>query len=149
MFSSVRPHRQQPTRLLCPWESPGKNTGVGCHFLLHYPDKSIFITLTKDLTQNKFTPEHHLSSVSGNEAKLFRCLGCGALIIRPSVSFFLSQGAWNLFIVGTFLGGPPWQPKCPCVYKTLISSIFNHMKTCWGSYRSFPGQTQYIVFLEK
>ena len=31
---SVRPHRQQPTRLLCPWDSPGKNTRVGCHFLL-------------------------------------------------------------------------------------------------------------------
>ena len=31
---SVRPHRQQPTRLRCPWDSPGKNTGVGCHFLL-------------------------------------------------------------------------------------------------------------------
>ena len=28
------PHRQQPTRLRCPWDSPGKNTGVGCHFLL-------------------------------------------------------------------------------------------------------------------
>ena len=32
--NSVRPHRQQPTRLLRPWDSPGKNTGVGCHFLL-------------------------------------------------------------------------------------------------------------------
>ena len=31
---SVRSHRQQPTRLLCPWDSPGKNTGVSCHFLL-------------------------------------------------------------------------------------------------------------------
>ena len=31
---SVRPHRRQPTRLCCPWDSPGKNTGVGCHFLL-------------------------------------------------------------------------------------------------------------------
>ena len=31
---SVRPHRRQPTRLLCPWDSPGKNAGVGCHFLL-------------------------------------------------------------------------------------------------------------------
>ena len=30
---SVQPHRQQPTRLLCPWDSPGKNTEVGCHFL--------------------------------------------------------------------------------------------------------------------
>ena len=31
---SVRPHGLQPTRLLHPWDSPGKNTGVGCHFLL-------------------------------------------------------------------------------------------------------------------
>ena len=34
MSNSVRPHRQQPTRLCHPWDSPGKNTGVGCHFLL-------------------------------------------------------------------------------------------------------------------
>ena len=32
---SVRPHRRQPTRLPRPWDSPGKNTGVGCHCLLH------------------------------------------------------------------------------------------------------------------
>ena len=36
MSDSVQPQRQQPTRLLCPWDSPGKNTGVGCHFLLQY-----------------------------------------------------------------------------------------------------------------
>jgi len=30
----VQPHRWQPTRLPCPWDSPGKNTGVGCHFLV-------------------------------------------------------------------------------------------------------------------
>ena len=34
MSNSVRPHRGQPTRLSRPWDSPGKNTGVGCHFLL-------------------------------------------------------------------------------------------------------------------
>ena len=32
--NSVRPHRRQPTRFPRPWDSPGKNTGVGCHFLL-------------------------------------------------------------------------------------------------------------------
>ena len=32
--NSVYPHRRQPTRLPRPWDSPGKNTGVGCHFLL-------------------------------------------------------------------------------------------------------------------
>ena len=34
MSDSVRPHRWQPMRLPRPWDSPGKNTGVGCHFLL-------------------------------------------------------------------------------------------------------------------
>ena len=34
LCDSVQPHRRQPTRLPRPWDSPGKNTGVGCHFLL-------------------------------------------------------------------------------------------------------------------
>ena len=34
MSDSMRPHRRQSIRLLCPRNSPGKNTGVGCHFLL-------------------------------------------------------------------------------------------------------------------
>ena len=33
MSDSVPPHRRQPTRLCRPWDSPGKNTGVGGHFL--------------------------------------------------------------------------------------------------------------------
>ena len=32
----MRPHRRQPTRLPCPWDSPGKYTGVGCHFVLQW-----------------------------------------------------------------------------------------------------------------
>ena len=34
MSDSVWPYRRQPTRFPCPWDSPGKNTGVGCHVLL-------------------------------------------------------------------------------------------------------------------
>ena len=37
---SLRPHGLWPTRLLCLWNSPGKNTGVGCHFFL----QGIFLT---------------------------------------------------------------------------------------------------------
>ena len=37
---TLRPHRRQPTRLPRPWDSPGKNTGVACHFLL----QEIFLT---------------------------------------------------------------------------------------------------------
>ena len=43
MSDSVRPQRRQPTRLPHPWDSPGKNTGVDCHFLLqgNLPDPGI------------------------------------------------------------------------------------------------------------
>ena len=34
MSDSVQPHRRQTTMLLRPWDSPGKNAGVGCHFLI-------------------------------------------------------------------------------------------------------------------
>ena len=37
---SSRPHGLKPTRLLCPWDSPGNNTGVGCHALL----QGVFLT---------------------------------------------------------------------------------------------------------
>ena len=40
MSDSLWPHGLLPTRLICPWNSPGKNTGVGCHFLL----QGIFLT---------------------------------------------------------------------------------------------------------
>ena len=37
---SLRPYELLPTRILCPWDSPGQNTGVGCHFLL----QGVFLT---------------------------------------------------------------------------------------------------------
>ena len=42
-----RPHGLQPTRLLCPWDFPGKSTGVGCHCLLrsHYPTSLLISVL--------------------------------------------------------------------------------------------------------
>ena len=41
----LRPHGLWPTRLLCPWDYPGKNTGVGFHFLL----QGIFLTQGSNL----------------------------------------------------------------------------------------------------
>ena len=44
------PHELQPTRFFCPWDFPGKNTGVGCHFLL----QGIF--LPRDRTRQPYLP---------------------------------------------------------------------------------------------
>ena len=81
MSNSVRPHRQQPTRLPRPWDSPGKNTGVGCHFLL----QGIF--LTQGLNSHLFScigrqvlyHQHHLGSLYN---KLLQLLKCAITLIK-------------------------------------------------------------------
>ena len=52
MSDSVRPYRQQPTWLCSPWYSPGKNTGVGCHFLL----QCMKVKSESEVTQSCPTP---------------------------------------------------------------------------------------------
>ena len=41
VYDSSRPHGLQPTRLLRPWDFPGKSTGVGCHCLLHFTTEQL------------------------------------------------------------------------------------------------------------
>ena len=52
MSDSVRPHRRQLTRLPRPWDSPGKNTGVGCHFLL----QCMKVKSESEVSQSCLTP---------------------------------------------------------------------------------------------
>ena len=81
-FSRVRlcgPHRWQPTRLPRPWDSPGKNTGAGCHFLL----QGIF--LTQESNPGLFNCRqilYHLSH-EGNLASS-KCLQPGSRILRSA-----------------------------------------------------------------
>ena len=75
MSDSVRPHRRQPTRLPCPWDSLGKNTGVGCHFLL----QCMQVKSESEVTQ--------LCPTQPDNAVLFICL---------FLIFFLG-GMWTIF----------------------------------------------------
>ena len=45
MSNSVQTHGEEPTKLFCPWDSPGKNTGVGCYVLLQeiFPTQHLYI----------------------------------------------------------------------------------------------------------
>ena len=56
MSDSVRPHRQQPTRLSHPWDSPGKNSGVGCHF----PLQCMKVKSESEVTQLCLTLSDHM-----------------------------------------------------------------------------------------
>ena len=76
---SVRPHRWQPIRLLCSWDSPGKNTGVGCHFLLnacmHAKSLQSCLTLCDPMD---YSPPG--SSVHGDSPGKNTGVGCHALL---------------------------------------------------------------------
>ena len=56
MSHSVRPQRCKPTRLPRPWDSPGKNTGVGCHFLL----QCMKVKSESEVAQSCLTPSDHM-----------------------------------------------------------------------------------------
>ena len=86
----VRPHRRQPTRLPRPWDSQGKDTGVGCRFLLH----CMKVKSESEVTQSCLTPSNPMecslpgSSIQGifqarvlewgaiafSEPTLYKCL---------------------------------------------------------------------------
>ena len=55
MSDSSRPHGLQPTRFLCPWDFPGKSTGVGCHYLLWKKTYRWLTNTWKDAQHHSFT----------------------------------------------------------------------------------------------
>ena len=96
---SVRPHRWQPTRLPRPWDSAGKNTGVGCHFLLQcmkVKSESEVAQLCPTL-QDPMDCSLPASSVHG----IFqaRVLEWGAIAFSVVWAYILSihpSGSWNM-----------------------------------------------------
>ena len=102
---TLRPHRQQPTRLRRPWESPGKNTGVGCHFLL----QCMTVKSESEVAQSCPTVSHPMdcslpaSSIAHSKGCLFTFL-IVSFIVQKHLSLIRS----HLFIfafVSNILGG--------------------------------------------
>ena len=93
MSDSVRPHGRQPTRLPRPWDSPGKNTGVGCHFLL----QCMKVKSESEIAQLCPTPSDLMDcSLSGSSVHgIFqaRVLEWGATAFSPGVQGW--SKLWN------------------------------------------------------
>ena len=101
MSDSVQPHRQQPTRLPRPWDSPGKNTGVGCHCLL----QCMKVKSESEVAQSCPTLSNPMdrsfpgSSIHG----IFqaRVLECGAIAFSDP---YMTTGKTIALIKQTFVG---------------------------------------------
>ena len=116
---SVRPHRWQPTRLLCPWDSPCKNTGVGCHFLLQlFWSTSLQLGTIRcsRLTLDIYCLRHRVSSLSNHP--WFFSLKNDVINLDPGGI----QGSLTICPLS-------WQSK-----KMYVSKL-----TCWGPALVDPG----------
>ena len=92
----MRPHRLQPTRLLHPWDSPGKNAGVSCHFLL----QCMKVKSESDVAQPCMTLRDPMdcSLQSSSVRGIFQARILEWVAISPSREIFPTQGL-NLHIL--------------------------------------------------
>ena len=121
MSDSVQPHRQPPTRLPYPWDSPGKNTGVGCHFLL----QCMKVKSESEVSQSRPTLSDPMDcSLPGSSIHgIFqaRVLEWGAIVWSSnSISGYLSKGQENtnleryvfpIFITALFSVAKTWNTR--------------------------------------
>ena len=117
MSNSLRPHGPQPTRLLCPWDFPGKSTGVGCHFLL----QRIFPTQGSNLgllhcRQRLYHLSHHCFPLVSFTLVISQHL-CRGFSITP-VSCFTSRDEM-------------WSPEPGCLEHSLACSVQDGLKDLW------------------
>ena len=97
MSDSVRPHKWQPIRLPRPWDSPGKNTGVGFHFLL----ECMKVKSEREVAQSCPTPSDPMDcSLPGSSAHgIFqaRVLESGAIAFSVSKSMHMLNIKVNIW----------------------------------------------------
>ena len=139
MSNSVLPHRRQPTRLPRPWDSPGKNTGVGCHFLL----RCMKVRSESEVAQSCPTPSDPMDcSLQGSSVHgMFqaRVLEWGVIAFSPALRNIplIVQVSFNL---------PPDQMDRPLT--TAYEALKTQMMVQWlrlctpsaGGLGSIPGQ---------
>ena len=117
MSDSVRPHKRQLTRLPHPWDSPGKNTGVGCHLLL----QCIKVKSEREVAQSCLIHSDPMdcsppgSSIHGIfQARVLEWVAISTpdtsttedcFWFGPASSFFLKQFVMAKFVLNTFWPG--------------------------------------------
>ena len=128
MSDSVRPHRRQPTRLHSPWDSPGKNTGVGCHFLL----QCMKVKSESEVTQSCLTfhnpMDRSLPGSSIHEIFQARVLEWGAIAFSNPTIYLMSFPFGCLICISDFTVPTDLSPDLPpqtSTNPTLFQSSFH------------------------
>ena len=119
LVASLWLHELWPARLLCPWDSPGKNTGVGCHFLL----QEIFLT-------QELNP-HLLHLLFGS--LFFTTVPPGEPIPLADIRPQFNRPPWSV----VHIHSTPWQKRQNSLYKKMflkhapvLEEKGSHWKNC-------------------
>ena len=143
--NSVWPHRWQPTRLRHPWDSPGKNTGVGCHFLLQcmkvknesecvtYPEiilKNLRVIIRKNRNSLHFSALysplwHRLLMVQQILCPFLHCNRMVAAGDWPAVLHFPASFAGQVVALLYYISQPPLQGRWLTCCTTFPSLLCN------------------------
>ena len=151
MSYSVRHHRQQPTRLPRPWDSPGKNTGVGCHFLL----QCMKVKSESEVAQSCLTPRDPMdcslpgSSVHGIfQARVLEWGAIAFYLLMSAMSIFifpvpsaLSKPVSASYSTSSELSNPGIEPGSsalqadsllspPCIHHSPLQYVFTELLLC-------------------
>ena len=133
----MQPHRRQPTRLLWPWDSPGKNTGVGCHCLLQCMKVKRKLLSHVGLFATPWTAAYQVPSSVGFSRQDFPAgVGCHCLLwvnlTRSSLFQWvhnrwcgLQDSEWLYFCL--FL---QFRPTAPSLLFGLVTFTFAHPWSC-------------------
>ena len=138
MSDSVRPHGRQPTWLHCPWESPGKNTGVGCHFLLQCMKVKSESETAQSCPTLSDPVDCSLPGSSVHGIFQVRVLEWGAIafsvlgargILKPWITYICYE------ICFFFPGSPATTLKVKCIVEQTYANTSETEKTRWQSRR--------------
>ena len=132
MSDSWQPHRLQPTRLLCPWDSSGKNSGGGCHFLL----QGIFPTqgsnthlhvsyIARQILYHRATWDALLTKTY-TYFKIFVAPHC---ILNKVSNFWMSLSTliWKYSPPFSLLSGSPTPKRFASLYLRFYRTLFQHL----------------------
>ena len=112
---SVRPHRRQPTTLPSPWDSPGKNTGVGWHVLL----QCMKVKSESEATQSCPTPSDPMDcSLPGSSVHGIFQARVLSRVPLPSPSMLLQMAIFHFFMSNN--------PLCVYMYTHALTHIHTH-----------------------
>ena len=145
LSDSLQSHGLSPTRLFCPWNSPGKNTGVGCRFLLQgiFPTWGsnpglLYLLLSRQILSRWAIGEARLSSERSNIVSLG--ITSYSAIHPIFLKFFASESA-VLYI----LQSSPHLPPQPQAYP-LLNSVYFTCQFLLGFLKDlyFPWQTLHL-----